>query len=413
MTENPSDAIDTMRAGLGDDNATSDRDVDPYDISEADRQILLELSNQIRLLGPSQYSDHRHEFLLRRGIKLAKAVGGLADAVQGDRDAAERLVGWINSNQTGSPETNKDYRVALRNIGKIASDGDGYPDSVEWIPGGYPKNYDPAPDPTEMLHWDDDIQPMLDACLNSRDRALVSLAWDLGPRPGELFDLTVGAITDHQYGLQVTLDGKTGRRSPVLIPAVPYVRKWLEDHPGGDSDTLFCGLTSPSPISNNRIRDILKEVADRADVSKPVTPTNFRKSSASYLASQGVSQAHLEDHHGWTRGSAIAARYIAVFDDANEREIARAHGLDVEADEPDAVGPVVCPRCDQKTPREKETCVWCGQALSQAAAEKAEAQRQDAMADLQDVDGDLAEAILTVESALGDNVSLRAEMFDD
>lgn len=59
-----------------------------------------------------------------------------------------------------------------------------------------------------------------------------------------------------------------------------------------------------------------------------MTPTVFRKSSASYLASQNVSQAHLEDHHGWTRGSKIAARYIAVFDDANEREIARARGAE-------------------------------------------------------------------------------------
>ncbi|WP_435175720.1 tyrosine-type recombinase/integrase [Halorussus sp. AFM4] len=413
MTQNPGTAIETMRAGLGDPDATSARDVDPYDISEADRELLLELSNQIRLLGPSEYSDHRHEFLLRRGLKLAKEVGGLADAVE-DRDAAEKLVGWINSEQTDSPETNKDYRVALRNIGKIVTDGDDIPESMDWIPGGYPKNYDPAPDPAQMLKWEDDIQPMLDACLNSRDRALVSLAWDLGPRPGELFDLTVGAVTDHQYGLQVTLDGKTGRRSPVLVPSVPYVRKWLDDHPGGDSDPLFCGLTSPDPISNNRVRDILKEVADRADVTKTVTPTNFRKSSASYLASQGVSQAHLEDHHGWKRGSSIAARYIAVFDDANEREIARAHGLDVEADEPDAVGPVICVRCEQKTPREKETCVWCGQALSQEAVEKAETQRQDAMDDIRNVDRDeLADAILTVESVLGDDVSLRAEMFDD
>lgn len=55
-----------------------------------------------------------------------------------------------------------------------------------------------------------------------------------------------------------------------------------------------------------------------------VTPTNFWKSLASFLASQGVSQAHLEDHHGWTRGSSITALYIGVFNDANEREIARA-----------------------------------------------------------------------------------------
>ncbi|WP_134671227.1 hypothetical protein [Halorussus marinus] len=76
-----------------------------------------------------------------------------------------------------------------------------------------------------MLHWDEDTPPMLDACLNSRDRTLVALAWDLGSRPGDLFDRTAGAATDHQYGLHGTLDGKTGRRSPVLVLAVLYARK--------------------------------------------------------------------------------------------------------------------------------------------------------------------------------------------
>ena len=402
MTDNPASAVETMR-----DRLNSGK----YDISEADQELLVELSNTIRVLGPSEYSDHRHEFLLRRGLKIAKEVGGLADAVQ-DREAAEAIVGWINTEQTGSPETNKDYRVALRNIGKIVTNGDDFPEALAWVPGGYPSNYDPAPDPADMLKWDTDIQPMLEGCLNSRDRALIALAWDLGPRPGELFDLTPGDITSHRYGLQVTLDGKTGRRSPVLIPSVHYIRRWLSDYPGDSDDPLWCGLKKPSSVSNNRIRDILKEVADRAGVEKPVTPTNFRKSSASYLASQNVSQAHLEDHHGWTRGSDIAARYIAVFDEANEREIARAHGLDVEADEPDDIGPVVCPRCEQKTPREKDACVWCDHVLSQKAAEAIEEQRQTAVQDMPTVDEETREALAVLESELGDDVSIRVEGID-
>lgn len=202
MTQDPASAIETMQTRLEDDG---------YDISDADRDLLEDLSREIRLQGPSQFSDHRHEFLLRRGLVIAKRVGGLAEAVE-NRDAAEDVVAWINTEQTGSPETNKDYRVAVRNIAKLVTDGEDVPDCVEWVPGGYPTNYDPAPDPGAMLAWDEDIQPMLDACLNSRDRALVALAWDLGPRPGELFDLTAGSITSHQYGLQVTVDGKNGPR---------------------------------------------------------------------------------------------------------------------------------------------------------------------------------------------------------
>lgn len=108
------------------------------------------------------------------------------------------------------------------------------------------------------------------------------------------------------------------------------------------------------------------------------TPSRFRKSSASHLASQpGVSQANLEDHHGWKRGSPVAGRYIAVFSEANDRAIAAAHGLDVEADEPDGVGPVECVRCQQPTPRHRDRCIHCRQAMSHAAAEE-EDQLQEA-----------------------------------
>ena len=404
MTDNPAEAVATMRERLEDD---------AYDtVSEADREALLELSDTIRLLGPSEFSDHRHEFLLRRGLVIAKRVGGLADAVD-DRDAAEDVVAWINTEQTGSPETNKDYRVALRSIGGILTEGDDLPDSVAWVPGGYPENYDPAPDPGQMLRWEDDVQALIDNALNPRDKALVALAWDLGPRPSELFELTEGQLTDHEYGLQVTLDGKTGRRSPILVPSVPYVRRWLDCKPGGRDAPMWTRLKAEGSISNNRVRDIFKEVADRAGVDKPVTPTNFRKSSASHLASQGVSQAHLEDHHGWSRGSEIAARYIAVFDDANDRAIAAAHGVDVEADEPDPVGPVVCPRCEQKTPRERDACVWCGQVLSQEAAEAVETQRQTAIEELPTAESEVQQAIATVESELGDDVAIRIEMLDE
>lgn len=363
MTANPEQSIKRLR----------ERVEEAEDMSDRDAEALQRMSDRIRILGPSKYSDFAHEKYLMRAVKMAQEVGGLADALE-DRGAAERIVGWINTEKADSPETNKDYRVTLRQFGKLASDDDvdGIPESLEWVPGGYPNNYDPAPDPGDMLRWDEDILPMIDACSNLRDRALIAVAWDLGPRPYELFEMTPKQISDHKYGLQVTVDGKTGRRSPVLIPSVPYVNRWLEVHPGDRNDPLWCNLNSGDSISNNRIRDVLKEKARKADVERPVTPSNFRKSSASHLASQGVSQAHLEDHHGWTRGSDIAARYVSVFGDANDREIAKAHGIEVQEDEHDDLAPLTCPRCDRETPRDSEVCVWCGQALSQRAIDEDE-----------------------------------------
>lgn len=68
----------------------------------------------------------------------------------------------------------------------------------------------PGPHPSAMLHWKEDVVPMIDATMNTRDSALIATAWDSGARSGEIRDLTVGDVTDHRHGLQITLSGKPG-----------------------------------------------------------------------------------------------------------------------------------------------------------------------------------------------------------
>ena len=353
------------------------------DLDEEDREILLAFSDRLGLL-KSEYSAQRHEKLLRHCTIVAEKVGGLADALE-DRDQAEKIVRWVNR-KYANEETNKDYRVALRMFGKrVAENGvdvptndDGVPESFAWIPTTTSRNYDPTPDPSEMLGWEEDVRPMIDACMNARDKALIAVAWDSGARSGELLGLSVGDVSDHRHGLQISVDGKTGQRSVTLVTAVPFLNRWLQDHPRRDDDTapLWCKLQNGEEMSYQMCRKIPREAASRAEINKPVTFTNFRKSSASHLASQGVNQAVLEDHHGWKRGSDAAARYISVFGEASDREIARAHGLDVEAEEPDPVAAVTCPRCDRKTPRDEPFCMWCHQALEAGAVDEIERKQQ-------------------------------------
>jgi len=87
-----------------------------------------------------------------------------------------------------------------------------------------------------------------------------------------------------------------------------------------------------------------------------------------------MSQSRIEDRQGRKRGSEATQRYMARFgEESNERAYATMHGLDVEA-EPDSqdYAPLTCPRCDRETPRDKDWCVWCHQALSPEAAERVE-----------------------------------------
>lgn len=357
----PGQELETVRESI----ETSD------ELTEADRKAILDFSDRLELLRTT-YSDHRHLKLLRHVFRMARAVGGLADALE-DRDAAEDIVRWINRNYDNE-ETNRDYRVALRVFGRRTTDGDDPPESLEWVPTGTSSNYDPTPDPAQMLRWNDDIQEMLAAAQNDRDKAAIAVQFDAGLRGGEFESLTIGDVSDNAYGLQIRVDGKQGERTVTLIPSVPYLQAWLERHPARDDPEapLWSRLTEPEALSYRMTTKMLREPAARAEIDKPVTLTNFRKSSAAHLASKGMNQAHLEDHHGWVRGSKAASRYISVFAEESDRELARVYGEEVEETEDDAIAPIECPRCGEKTPREKPLCVWCGQALEQGAAEKAQ-----------------------------------------
>lgn len=353
-----------------------DRIAESDDISSRDKELLLEFSDRIDLL-KSEYSDHRHNKLLRHCAIMAEEVGGLADALE-TREAAEDIVRWIHQNYDNE-YTNHDYRTALRVFGKHVWEDDGYPPGIEWVPSGTTNSHSPVPDPSDMLEWEDDILPMIDATRNTRDAALIAVAFDSGARSGELQELTVGDVSDHDHGLRLRVDGKTGQRSVTLVPSVPYLQRWLNDHPASkDPDVpLWSKLSKPEGLSYQQFSKCFSDPAERAGVTKTVTPTNFRKSNATYLAREGLGQAQIEDRQGRKRGSDATAHYIARFGGDSDDEYARLHGMEVEEDESEPIGPIECPRCHEKTPRERETCVWCNQPLNYGGIESIEQDERD------------------------------------
>jgi site-specific recombinase XerC len=392
-------------------------------LDPADREELLHFSDEMDF-ADVEYGDQRHVKLLQHCTVLAGDSPNkydpedlpdtrLTDAID-DREQLKKVQRWIKNNFE-SEETKRDYRVAVRMFAEHSTlvEEKGAADELN---AGTPRNYQPMPDPTKMLYWDEHIKPMIEAATSYRDEAAIALSWDLGARPFEFEALRVGDIVDHKHGMKVSVDGKRGQRSPLIIPSVPYVKRWLNAHPAQDDPTapLWSKLNTPEEISYRMFLKMIKKPARNAGVNHTdIHYRRMRKSSASYLASQNVNQAHLEDHHGWTRGSDVASRYVAVFGEANDREIARAHGADVDMEEPDPTAPVRCIRCNQKTPRNRDTCVWCGAAQSQKAAEEIDAQRDRAMRSIREGDEETAESVMTIEGRLSHAPGLRSLGVDE
>lgn len=344
--------------------------------SEADRAALLEFEDTLALL-TSEYSAHRREKLLRHCTRMSEHVDtDLAETLD-DEAAAKTVVRWINRTYD-NPETNRDYRIALRMFGKRLEGGDEVPDSLAWVPASTPSSYNPTPDPAQMLRWDEDVKPMIDAATNTRDAALVATAFDAGARSGELRAVTVGDISEAEYGLRLRVDGKTGSRSVTLVPSEHYLSKWLGDHPASnDPDApLWSKLGSADELSYRRFLDIFEAIADRAGVEKDVTPTNFRKSNASWLARQGANAALIEDRQGRARNSEAVSRYVARFGPDDEgTQYAALNGIDVDKSADEELAPITCRRCGHETPHDEPMCVHCGAATNPTAAATAESVR--------------------------------------
>ncbi len=343
-------------------------------INPEDAEKLIKFSDQLDLLN-SVYSDYRHEKLLRHCVIMAEETGGLAAALE-SRDAAEDVVRWINTERASpeySEETNQDYRTALRVFGKrtLRLRDDEVPESMAWIPTGTSTTYDPTPSRSDMLEWEEAETMGSEGTYNLRDEALIKTSYELGPRGEEMHELTVGQIEDANNGLQIQLHGKQGEHSVTLINSVPALQKWLSAHPNREDNNAYLWCNLDDPYDNASYQTFLKRfkrAGERAEIDKPVTPTNFRKSNTYWLAKQGANESLINERQGRSKTSDHARRYLSEFGPENENNLyAEMQGLDVQTEKTTDRTPVTCPRCDKKTPRDDPFCVWCDQALDPQA----------------------------------------------
>ncbi|MDB2247414.1 tyrosine-type recombinase/integrase [Halorubrum ezzemoulense] len=351
-------------------------------IKDDDAEALLEFSKQLDLLS-SEYSDYRHEKLLRHCVIMAEQVGGLSEALE-DRDAAEDIVRWINterSTEDYAEDTNHDYRVAIRIFGKRTLKLDEVPESLVWVPTGTSNSHDPSPRRSDMLDWAEAKRMADEGTKNSRDAALITVSHELGPRGEEMHEVRMGQVQDAENGLQIVLDGKQGEHSVTLINCGPYFQKWLSNHPAPDDDEayLWCNLDDPyDNASYQTFLERFKRAGEKAGIDKPVTPTNFRKSNTYWLAKQGANESLINDRQGRTKTSDHARRYLAEFGPENEnKQYAELQGLEVETEKTKDRTPLTCPRCDKETPRDEPFCVWCHQAMEPDAVDELEKEESE------------------------------------
>jgi integrase len=190
--------------------------------------------------------------------------------------------------------------------------------------------------PEEILEIDE-VKKIILSAKSIRDRAILSLLYDLGCRPGELLNLKIKDLTFNKNGLTVSLDGKTGmRRIPVIttLNSVRFLKEWLlihENEKDPESFLFYSNNNKNKYFSITRFNQIVQEYAKTVGITKHVNSYIFRHSRATHLA-QHLTEAQMKIYLGWTMDSKMAGTYVHLCGRDLEEKVLELNGENVSSD---------------------------------------------------------------------------------
>lgn len=209
-----------------------------------------------------------------------------------------------------------------------------------------------------------ELESILKASNNLRDKTLWSLLYDSGCRIGELQTLRIRDIEFKDYGLAIKVNGKTGPRTVIVLgDSIAYLREWLRVHPDSNNRDAYVlceikGKNRGAPMYYHRVQQTLQQTLRRAGITRRIHPHLFRHTRASILA-QNVAEAPLEAQMGWVNGSQMARTYIHLSGKQQEDAILKAYGIQKEDKHIDYEKPKECPRCKELNPSNATQCSRC------------------------------------------------------
>lgn len=301
----------------------------------------------------------------------------LLDAEEED---LERLVAEINAADYAEA-TKSDFKYVLLKFYKIM-EGDGeLPDKTEFIDPEEDKSKREDPD----ILTRDEVDQIIQACKNDRDRAMYKLLYEAGLRAGELISLQIKDLNFTENGVKVTVNGKTGERRPLVVESERYLRNWLSKHPFSDrrnaplwvkvdGNNIDEETPEDMKIGYDYMRINLKRKARDAGVrpttnssgreTSEVYPHLFRHTRATHLATE-MTEATMKKYFGWWEGSDMPKTYIHLSGHDVDQEVMDIYGLETEKDEPEEK---TCPKCTRKYKGRDSYCPRCGAPLEFSSA---------------------------------------------
>jgi integrase/recombinase XerD len=225
-----------------------------------------------------------------------------------------------------------------------------------------------------------------------RNKAALSLLWDLDARPHEVTLLKIKHIRlKEKYGEgEIPHEAKTGSGPLLLTFSFPYVRDWLNEHPfKNEPDArLICNLLTGSPIRPDQINEMMKQLKKRIirllgnDKIKDIKEVEYLqhllktkkwnpyciRHSAITADSDYLPEYALKKKVRWSMNSKQGSRYIKKrMGNELKNKILEYNGIITSEISRDKSAILNCPRCDLTNVFENKYCSKCSYPLKPEA----------------------------------------------
>lgn len=224
----------------------------------------------------------------------------------------------------------------------------------------------PQLDPAAII-TDEDLRLVIrNGTRCSRDRAFLGVLHEAGLRSAEMLNLRLCDLEMKADKVVLHVDGKTGKRPVPIVLNVPYLIRWLEDHPFKDNPNslLWVSVSSNAkgePLFHHAARKLVLTAFKRAGVTKKHNLHWFRHSRASLYYGR-MTEGEMCDFFGWTKGSDMIKTYSHTKNEGAESAIFRIHGLKpLEQAEKTLLQ---CAACGIPNEPGRQFCGRCGRPLS-------------------------------------------------
>jgi len=327
-----------------------------------------------------------------RIVKLVETLVLIAKQLKVGFDKAKienlkNFIAKVQYREDYSEWTKQSYRVILKKFYKWMVYKDEYklrheyPPICAWICTNISRKNQPKVKASDIL-TEDEIDRLIKSAEHPRDKAFISMLYELGSRIGEIGGMRVRDVTRDQYSYIVDLEGKTGHRTPRIVLSDPYLTTWLNIHPYKDNPDAplwlaIIGDKVVEPMMYQALRKLVKRLAAKAKIKKRIYPHLFRHTRVTHLLlNKQLNETQAKVYFGWTPSSKMIAEYSHMLSSDVNETILNIHGIKTEEMKESKLKPKQCPKCSAINTKDSKFCCKCSGILDLKTAVEMDQMRE-------------------------------------